>query len=98
MNVLSFLGLIAGPRGFFGPGFWQDFKEGWEASTKPRPRTEPAKSASPNDEWYLFKSFDLTDEDRWDFPEGNASDSAIDEVLASPSSVKLDEVVDICQQ
>lgn len=28
-GLLGFLGKIAGPKGFFGPGFWADFKEGW---------------------------------------------------------------------
>ena len=33
-GLLGFLGKIAGPNGFFGPGFWADFKEGWSNDTK----------------------------------------------------------------
>lgn len=29
-GLLGFLGKIAGPKGFFGSGFWADFKEGWD--------------------------------------------------------------------
>lgn len=29
-GIAAFFGAIAGPKGFFGPGFWTDFKEGWD--------------------------------------------------------------------
>ncbi|MDO4642774.1 MAG: hypothetical protein Q4A74_02930 [Cardiobacteriaceae bacterium] len=82
-KMISLLGVIIGPKGFFGPGFWADFKEGWNADqaqtrlvhkTKQQAPQSPYKtSASENAEDYGPAPKDLCPEDIWDFSENEES-------------------------
>lgn len=75
MRIFHFLGAIAGPKGFFGPGFFADFKEGWVSSANARnPRkgrkTPPSKvSCDTTPDGYVSVWKNLRPDDIWDFPE-----------------------------
>lgn len=45
-GLLGFLGKIAGPKGFFGPGFWADFKEGWDQKKASQDSVSPDIASS----------------------------------------------------
>ncbi|MDO4642773.1 MAG: hypothetical protein Q4A74_02925 [Cardiobacteriaceae bacterium] len=53
-------GLIVGPKGFFGPGFWADFKEGWNAD-----QAQPHVASQEEQDFYFVQNNFDTKEDTY---------------------------------
>lgn len=66
-GILNVLGLIAAPNGFFGPGFWADFKEGYNESRQPRQPLIAVDEDVTHDERDTLITLDQSPADPFDY-------------------------------